>query len=230
MQPPIQPPRQPEPQSQQSQQFPAWAQYRQPNQPPTPQPSWFARQIALSEQQVRRWSQQLSVPAAALWSLILVVVLCAGSFWAIEGGSALAKLSSSPVATDPAGTQAGAVTQPTIPPTQMPAANPVATSTPARPAPTATPDLTVLLVSGNGSKSTAAFTVKNTWQVSWNCTGDIYIEFYNARTNDYADDGPIDFDCSSSNGDSSIYHDSGSFYFNVISGGTWNITVTDLPN
>jgi hypothetical protein len=161
-------------------------------------------------------------------TLIALMVLC-GCF---GSGYAMGMAAPSATATANARThaQAGAVTQPTIPPTQTPAANPVVTATSAHPAPTATPDLTVLVVSGNGSKSTAAFTVRNTWQVSWNCTDDIYIVFYSSRTNDYADDGPIDFDCSMSNGDSSIYHDSGSFYFNVISGGSWNITVTDLPN
>src|SRR5262249_42218765 len=48
-----------------------------------------------------------------------------------------------------------------------------ATNTPAKPRATATPQAakTVLHVKGNGDKSTATFTVKDTWEIRFSCSG-----------------------------------------------------------
>ena len=119
---------------------------------------------------------------------------------------------------------------------------PIATVTP-RPKPTATPKpqpKVVLKLSGSGDKSSQTFTVSGAWQIAWTCSGvpssldnaPLYINVYNAsdNTENFGDD--VSYNCPNGKGggDSSVFHDGGTFYLKTITGIDWTITVSDLPD
>lgn len=219
-----------QPQPQQSTQLPTYHQ-----QPPQPQqPAWHSLNYNPPPLRQIRPVQPLTVNGKALTSgwivgltLVALTVLC-GCF---GSGYVMGLASTSASATATTGTNAGVVNQPTQQTQQMQPTVPV-TPISAVPKATDTPSNIVLTVSGNGEKTTAAFTVRGTWQVEWTCSGDILIQFYDTQTNDYAvnlDD--IQYSCpASGGGDTSIMHGSGTYYLSVMGGDAWGITVTDLPN
>lgn len=132
--------------------------------------------------------------------------------------------------------------QSAVPATRQATHAPVATATP-RPKPTATPKpqpKVVLKLSGNGDKSSQTFTVSGAWQIAWTCSGvpssldnaPLYINVYNASDNseNFGDD--VSYNCPNGKGggDSSVFHDGGTFYLKTITGIDWTITVSDLPD
>ena len=113
--------------------------------------------------------------------------------------------------------QATGTTAPTAKPTHAPTAD------------------VVLHLKGVGDKQSSTFTVVDTWQVAWTCSGGstLYISVYNAQDNslDFADS--VTYDCPSGrNGsDSTVFHDGGTFYLSIIgTSQTYDITVTDVAN
>lgn len=233
MQPPQEPPTPPQ-QPQRPQHPPTWHAFNH-NPPPLPRqpPSWFERQIDLSEQSVRRWAHALNVPVPLIWTAILVAILCTCSIWIVMGVPALVNAttpSSAQMSATATTTSASIISEaPTV--TAGPSPTPLATATPN---PTATPSNVVLQLSGNGDKTTASFTVQGTWEIAWTCgpnSSTFLAQIYDARTNDYArQDGP-DYNCpDAGGGDSSVIHGGGMYYLSIICGGDWTLTVTDLPN
>jgi len=99
---------------------------------------------------------------------------------------------------------------------------------------TATPSNVVLSVSGNGEKTTAAFTVRGAWELSWTChdgAHDFAVEIYNTAPDAVGGD-EVSYTCPDSGigSDSSIYHNGGTYYLDIISNVYWTVTVIDLPN
>jgi hypothetical protein len=98
----------------------------------------------------------------------------------------------------------------------------------------------VLKLSGSGDKSSQTFTVSGAWQIAWTCSGvpssldnaPLYINVYNASDNseNFGDD--VSYNCPNGKGggDSSVFHDGGTFYLKTITGIDWTITVSDLPD
>lgn len=98
----------------------------------------------------------------------------------------------------------------------------------------------VLHVKGNGTRSTAAFTVKNTWDLRFSCSGvpigsggsaplyiSVNVPYMTLPTDE------VTFDCpegASGGHDVSTFHQSGTFYLKILSGTKWDITVVDVPN
>lgn len=121
------------------------------------------------------------------------------------------------------------ITQAHVQPTATTAPQPTAK-------PTAVPTSDIVLhLKGTGDKQSSTFTVADTWTVAWTCSGGstLYIEVYNAGDNSLNFADSVTYDCPSGhNGsDSTVFHDSGTFYLSIIgTSQTYDITVTDTPN
>ncbi len=93
----------------------------------------------------------------------------------------------------------------------------------------------VLHLKGTGDKQSSTFTVADTWTVAWTCSGGstLYIEVYNAGDNSLDFGDSVTYDCPSGHtgSDSTVFHDSGTFYLSIIgTSQTYDITVTDMAN
>jgi hypothetical protein len=93
----------------------------------------------------------------------------------------------------------------------------------------------ILQDSGHTNKSTARFTVRGAWQLSWTCQHPgtvLHIQVSNLATGEPDTSFQhIMYACpKNGGGDSILYHGSGTFYLAVASDLAWTITITDIPD
>jgi hypothetical protein len=119
-------------------------------------------------------------------------------------------------------------------PAPTPKPTPVATLTPQpTPAPVPAQPQTVMNLSGTGTKSTQTFTVNNSWQMQWSYNCSNFGDQGNFQVFIYTSDGSMSFDNEGVNeegmsgSDTEYYHTGGTYYLEVNSECSWNITVQD---
>lgn len=90
---------------------------------------------------------------------------------------------------------------------------------------------TVFELSGNGSRNTRPFTVKDHWEIRWSTPGNAFaLTIYRADPKDELDALGVGSASQHKPGTGSSYFDAGGhYYLKITSTGDWTITVTQLP-